>query len=114
MNDVNQLLNAKVCEILQETGVNVDPSKSSKTKYHIKALEWRIELWHKGDIIQLLFEAETIQERLETINKSKTIAQLSKQFSLLMSKGNVNGALKLLSNNMSNGILPLNNETLKL
>ena len=89
------------------------PSKSAKIKDHIKVLEPRIELWHKGDIMQL-FEAETIQERLETINKSKTITQLSKQFALLMSKGNVNGALKLLTNNMSNGILPLNDETLKL
>ena len=38
------------------------PRKSSKSKVHIKALELRIELWHIGDIMQLLFEAETIQE----------------------------------------------------
>ena len=31
-----------------------------------------------------------------------------------MSKGNVNGALKLLTDNMHSGILPLNNETLRL
>jgi len=31
-----------------------------------------------------------------------------------MSKGNINGAIKLLSDNMQNGILPLNDETLKL
>ena len=31
-----------------------------------------------------------------------------------MQKGNVNGALKLLTNNMSNGILPLTDETLHL
>ena len=30
----------------------------------------------------------------------------------MMSKGNVNGALKLLTENMSNGILPLNDQTL--
>ena len=31
-----------------------------------------------------------------------------------MQKVDVNGALKLLTNNMANGILPLNEETLKL
>ena len=31
-----------------------------------------------------------------------------------MSKGNVNGALKLLTKSMSNGILPLSNKTLDL
>ena len=31
-----------------------------------------------------------------------------------MQKFDVNGALKLLTNNMANGILPLNEETLKL
>ena len=30
----------------------------------------------------------------------------------LMGKGNVNGALQLLTNNMSNGTLPLSNDTL--
>ena len=36
------------------------------------------------------------------------------KFKHLMQKGNVNGALKLLTNNMSNGILPLTDETLHL
>ena len=31
-----------------------------------------------------------------------------------MEKGNVNGALRLLTNNMSNGTLPLSNDTLQL
>ena len=31
-----------------------------------------------------------------------------------MQKSNVNGALRLLTNNMSNGILPLSNETLQI
>ena len=32
----------------------------------------------------------------------------------MMSKGNVNGALKLLTENMPNGILPLNDKTLMM
>ena len=74
----------------------------------------RLELWYRGEIKELLFETETIQDRLKSTNKTKNIAQLSKQFVTLMAKGNINGALKLLSNNMSNGILPLNDETLQL
>ena len=31
-----------------------------------------------------------------------------------MQKGNVNGALRLLTNDMSNGILPLSNKTLQM
>ena len=31
-----------------------------------------------------------------------------------MQKSNVNGALRLLTNNMSNGILPLSTETLQI
>ena len=29
-----------------------------------------------------------------------------------MQKGNVNGAMKILTNNMQNGVLPLNKETI--
>ena len=42
------------------------------------------------------------------------LQKISTKFKHLMRKGNVNGALKLLTNNMSNGILPLTDETLHL
>ena len=38
----------------------------------------------------------------------------SYKFKQLMRKGNVNGALRLLINNMGNGILPLFDETLQM
>ena len=41
------------------------------------------------------------------------IAKILMKFRILMSKGNVNGALKLLTNNMSNGILPLTDAKLQ-
>ena len=41
------------------------------------------------------------------------IAKISLKFKNLMSKGNFNGALKLLTDNMR-GILPLNKETMEL
>ena len=43
-----------------------------------------------------------------------TIAKISLKFKSLMSKGNVNRALKLLTDTMHCGILPLNKETLEL
>ena len=49
-----------------------------------------------------------IQQRLRSDQKDVTIAKISLKFKNLMSKGNVNRALKLFINNMHNGILPLN------
>ena len=90
------------------------PSKTSKWKDHLKALERRIDLWSKGKIDKLLFEGETIQSRLHHFNIPKSIGELSKKFALLMEKGNVNSALKLLTSNISNGISPLDDKTLSL
>ena len=90
------------------------PSKKSKAKDHLKALEKRIDLWIRGNIDELLFEGETIQSYLHHINIPKSIGELSKKFDLLMEKENVNGALKLLRSTISNGILPLDDKTLSL
>ena len=90
------------------------PSKTSKAKDHLKALERRTDLWINGNIDEHLFEGEAIQSRLHYINTPKSIGKLSKKFALLMEKGNVNGALKLLTSNISNGILPLDDKTLSL
>ena len=73
------------------------PSKRSKVKDHLKALVRRIDLWINGNIDELLFQGETIQSRLHHINTPKSIGELSKKFALLMEKGNVNSALKLLT-----------------
>ena len=90
------------------------PSKSSKSKDQNAALERRLKLWEEGKIEELLYEEQTIQERLKSPDSSMTIAKILMKFRFLMSKGNVNGALKLLANNMSNGILPLTEATLQL
>ena len=66
------------------------------------------------DILELLYEGLAIQERLRTLNTSMNIGKISSKFKQLMQKGNVNGALKFLTNNMSNGILPLTEATLQL
>ena len=90
------------------------PSKSSKAKDHLQALERRIKLQDEGDIEGLLYEGMTIQQTLRSDKEGMAIAKISLKFKNLMSKGNINGALKLLTDNMHSGILPLNKETLEL
>ena len=57
-------------------------------------------------------EGETIQKSLSDSKRTTATAELSKQFKNYMKKDNVNAALKLLTNNMKDGILPLNIQTL--
>ena len=88
------------------------PNKNSKAKDHVAALERRLELLENGNIIELFNEGESIQERLPTGESPKDVVKISVKFKELMQKGSANGALKLLTKEMSNGILPLTEETL--
>ena len=81
------------------------PSRNSKSKDDLEALERRLHLWKEGELTELLTEGETIQKSLSDSKRTTTIA---KQFKNYMKKGNVNAALKLLTNNMKDGIHPLN------
>ena len=90
------------------------PSRTSKSKDHFLALSRRIEQWEKGNINKLLHEGVTIQTLLNSSKKIMSTNEISKRFIEKMSNGTINGAIKLLSDNMQNGILPLNDETLKL
>ena len=88
------------------------PNCNSKPKDHSEALRQKMILWQSGDSLQLFKEEETIQKGLKDSTKPKSIAQLIKKFVEYENKGNINSAIKLLSNNVENGILPLNNTTL--
>ena len=90
------------------------PSKKSKAKEHAACLKRRLDLWMKGEFNQLLEEGIAIQQSLKNTNKPRTIAEISKRFLKAMQKGNINGAIKILTNNMENGILPINDNTLQL
>ena len=89
-------------------------SRKLKARNHVIALKRQLELWDKGNINKLLDKGKEIQERLPSINTAMNLQKISMKFKHLMQKGNVNGALKLLTNNMSNGILPLTDEILHL
>ena len=90
------------------------PSRNSKAKDHSEALRRTMILWQYDDLLQMFKEAETIQKELKDSTKPKSIAQLSKKFVEHMNKGDINSAIKLLSNSMENGILPPNDTTLNL
>ena len=82
-------------------------------KRSFKNYTGRIDLWKLGKTDELLFDGETKQQRLKITNTPKSIGELSKKFDLLMGKENVDGPLKLLTNNIFNGGLPLCDKTLK-
>ena len=73
----------------------------------------RLNSWKHRDIEELIFEATAIQSQLNYINRPKVIAELQ-SFVMMLGKGNVNRVSKLLKNNMSNGTLPLDDNTLQL
>ena len=62
-------------------------SRKSKSKDHFKLLENRMKLWHAGENIELLKEAETIQKDLKLSNTPSNIAEISKN--LLIRSGRV-------------------------
>ena len=87
-------------------------TRNLKSKDHLEALNRRLNLWKEGELTELLIESETIQKSLSDSKSIKTISELSKKIKNYMKKGNINAAVKLLTNNMHDGILPLNIEIL--
>ena len=75
-------------------------------------MERHIDLWTSEVTLDLLREGETIQNDLRPSNTPSTVANISKKFTREKHKGNVTNAMKLLTDNMQNGILPLNQKTL--
>ena len=88
------------------------PIKNSKSKDHLKLLERRFEFWEEGNINELYEEGKTIQDRLKSDGSPNDIIKIPNKFKLQMQKEIVNRALKIITNNMSGGVLPLTDETL--
>ena len=88
------------------------PSKNLKLKDHLVSETFKI--MGRRNISNLVHEGETIQERMKINVKGMTIEKISLKFKNMMSKGNVKRVLKLLTENMSNRILPLNDEILEM
>ena len=59
-------------------------------------------------------QSKTIQDRLPSTNSQMNVEKHSSKFKQLMQISNLNGALRLLTNNMSNVIPPLSVEILQI
>ena len=90
-----------------------EPSQNSKSKDHLSALARRMDLWESGKLMKLLKETETIQKYPRTTNTASTINKILKKFSYEIRRGNVHNAIKLLTDNMKNRILPLTENKLQ-
>ena len=86
------------------------PAKESKAKDHVNALKRRLTLWYNGEFENLLDERQTLQNRIPKTPMKNDIAAISKKFAAHMKKGEVHKAINMLTNSMSNGILPLTDE----
>ena len=77
-----------------------------------KHLERRMVLWKAGKIAELLDEAKTIQSRLPEMDRRNgwTSEKIDRRFATLMSKGEVNTALSLITAHGKGGVLPLTPE----
>ena len=59
-------------------------------------------------------QSKTIQDKLPSTNSQMNVEKRSSKFKQLMQISNLNGALRLLTNNMSNVIPPLSVEILQI
>ena len=83
------------------------PSRTSKSKNHVKHLQRRLQLWFDGNIDALLDEGECIQNRLTKSTTSQSTDVIARTFRNLMLQGKVQSALNCISRNSSGGILKL-------
>jgi hypothetical protein len=83
------------------------PSRTSKSKDHVKHLQRRIKLWLDGDIEALLDEGECIQKRLSKSTTPQSNDVIARTFRSLMLQGKVQSALRYISRNSNGGVLKL-------
>ena len=96
------------CLLLQK------PSKNSKAKDHVKNLEERLRLWNEGNIVDIIQEARTIQNRFRnSTSKKRTHEDSARSFAKLLWEGKINAALKMLSKDYENGVLQPDEKALK-
>ena len=87
------------------------PHKESKTSDHVTCLRCRLAAWKSGNVDGLVLECRAIQEHLRKSNHAKVTAKKEegalRGFTKLMLLGNIRGALRVLSQTPSGGVLSL-------
>ena len=85
------------------------PGQRSKAKEHQECLEKRLTLWRNGEIESLLREGRMIQRRLSK-SKENDPPNKARIFAKLVMEGQINSALRYLSEDDSGGVLPLTDD----
>ena len=87
------------------------PSPKSNAKDHQDVLSKRLILWGQGEINKLLREGRIIQVRIGKLKASEPPDRL-KVFAKLLLEGQINSALRFLSETTSCGVLFLTDEVM--
>ena len=89
------------------------PGPKSKSKDHQDCLAKRLVLWKKGEVDTILREGCMIQRRLRNSRKATDPPNRAKIFANLVMTGQVNSALRYLSDDQGGGILPLSDDVME-
>ena len=106
-----QHLVLKAAIVLLAVGLQ-KPHQKSKAKEHQECLEKRLKLWRDGKIDCLLQEGRTIQRRIQK-SCTKDPPNKAKIFAKLVMEGQINSALRYLSESDGGGVLPLTDDVLQ-
>ena len=85
------------------------PPHTSKPKDHTSHLCCHLQLWHEGNLGELLGECHAIQSRLPHDSAPTSDAKLARSFANLMFEGKTScsAAIKLLTGHTQGGLLKL-------
>ena len=103
-----QHLALKAAIVLLATALQ-KPRQRSKAKKHQECLEKR---WRNGEIESLLREGRMIQRHLLKSNKNDP-PNKARIFAKLVTEGQINSALRYLSDDDSGGVLPLTDDVVR-
>ena len=103
---IMQHLALKAAIVLLAVGLQ-KPSQKSKAKDHQECLEKRLKLWKNGEIECLLREGRMFQRRIQKSRRNSDPPNKARIFAKLVMEGQINSALRFLSEAESGGVLPL-------
>ena len=106
----NQHISLKAVFVFLAVGLQ-KPSPKSKAKDHQDVLSKCLVLWRQGEINKLLREGRIIQGGIGKL-KASDPPDRSKVFAKLVLEGQINSALRFLSETTSGGVLPLTDEVM--
>ena len=89
------------------------PSQKSKARDHQECLVKRLALWKDGKIAELLREGRSVQKRLVRSHQKKDPPHKAKIFAKLVMEGQLNSALRCLTDDGCGGVLSLNDDVMK-